>query len=316
MLNLLENELCGKLFKNKYMIVELTYKEAMEIVVAEHYLHRKSPYKYAFGLLDINENKIKGVIVYGTPPSRTLQESVCGKEEANCVIELSRLWVNDDMPKNSESFLIGNTIPLVKEDIIVSFADPNVEHLGIVYQATNWVYTGRGKDTQGLVNEYGEEFHFRKLGHLRNGLDTSLIDKKFLVKARTNLEEINVIEVCTYLKDWKNKKGFTVHQIDSLMGYKHAAGHWFRTDAGKSLPGVDDWWRLKEILEFDDAFDNLLTQYEEVYDRKEHLKELGLVKKKLKGKHRYIYFSCDKKRKRELMKKFKLEIKPYPKGEI
>jgi len=38
--------------------------------------------------------------------------------------------------------LIGNTIPLVDKEIIVSYAEIQQGHLGVVYQATNWIYTG------------------------------------------------------------------------------------------------------------------------------------------------------------------------------
>lgn len=38
--------------------------------------------------------------------------------------------------------MIGNTIKQLDKEIIVSFADSSQDHLGIVYQATNFLYTG------------------------------------------------------------------------------------------------------------------------------------------------------------------------------
>ena len=46
------------------------------------------------------------------------------------------------MPKNGESFLIGRTLKLSGKEIIVSFAEIDQGHVGTVYQATNWIYTG------------------------------------------------------------------------------------------------------------------------------------------------------------------------------
>lgn len=112
----------------------------MHYVVHFHYLHRKCPCSFAFGLFLNNE--IKGVICYGTPSSAPLRSGICGKDEKNNVIELTRLWVSDDVPKNGESFLIGNTLKRVNKEIIVSFAEIEQGHMGIVYQATNWIYTG------------------------------------------------------------------------------------------------------------------------------------------------------------------------------
>ena len=124
-----------------YSINEIPSKTAQEIVVREHYLHRKAPCSKAFGLIDKDGN-IQGVVMYGTPSSAPLRKGVCGEEEAKNVIELTRLWVDDRVPKNGESFLIGNTLKKAGKEIIVSFADTAQHHLGTVYQATNWIYTG------------------------------------------------------------------------------------------------------------------------------------------------------------------------------
>lgn len=126
-----------------YTIKPIEYKVAMDIVVKNHYLHRKSPCSFAFGLFDGDE--IVGCICYGTPSSANLRRGICGESEKCNVIELTRLWVHDDCPTNCASFLIGNTVKRVDKEIIVSFADTSQGHVGIVYQATNWIYTGLSK---------------------------------------------------------------------------------------------------------------------------------------------------------------------------
>lgn len=125
-----------------YYIERITYKMAMEIVVANHYLHRKAPCSIAFGLFDKDTHLCYGVVTYGVSASSTLLKGICGEEQASNVYELTRLWVDDSVPKNGESFLIGNTIKQLDKEIIVSYADSSQEHLGIVYQATNFIYTG------------------------------------------------------------------------------------------------------------------------------------------------------------------------------
>jgi hypothetical protein len=114
---------------------------AQQMVVENHYLHRKAPCSQAFGLFD-ESDKLRGVVMYGTPSSSALRAGIAGKEHANNVIELTRLWIDDSTPKNSESYLIGNSIKHCDKEIVVSFADTSQNHLGIVYQATNWIYTG------------------------------------------------------------------------------------------------------------------------------------------------------------------------------
>ena len=128
--------------KNLFSIRSIDYATAMRMVVENHYLHRKAPCSFAFGLFCNGCEKLVGVIVYGTPSSSPLRKGICGAEEKNNVIELTRLWVRDGTPKNTESFLIGNTIKKIDKEIIVSYAEIEQGHIGTVYQATNWVYTG------------------------------------------------------------------------------------------------------------------------------------------------------------------------------
>ncbi len=123
-----------------YKIDKIPYKLAMDTVVKNHYLHRRCPCSVAFGLF--LEDELKGVICYGTPSSSSLRSGIAGAVNALNVIELTRLWVCDSVPRNGESFLIGRTIPLCGKEIIVSYAEIQQGHVGIVYQATNWLYTG------------------------------------------------------------------------------------------------------------------------------------------------------------------------------
>lgn len=158
-----------------YTIERITYQMAMEVVVANHYLHRKAPVSCAFGMFD-SVGQVVGVITYGVPASSTLLKGVCGEDEAKNVYELNRLWVDDSVPKNGESWLIGNTLNLLDRDIVVSYADSSQKHVGIVYQATNWLYTGMSakfKDpkVKGLENQHHATY--------ANGLTNAQVVEKF-----------------------------------------------------------------------------------------------------------------------------------------
>ena len=112
------------------------------MVVENHYLHRRASTMFAYGLFDGEE--MIGCVIYGKPASNSLCVGVCGPDESNQVLELTRLWIADGTPKNTESFLIGRSLRLLpkEKDIIVSYAEIDAGHIGIVYQATNWIYTG------------------------------------------------------------------------------------------------------------------------------------------------------------------------------
>lgn len=119
---------------------------ALSMSIREHYLHRECPCTSAYGLFNDNDRMV-GVIIYGCPASMTLKMGICGKDEADHVIELKRLFVEDGVDNFPESLLIGQSLKLMRKDypdldIIVSYADMEYDHVGTVYQATNWIYTG------------------------------------------------------------------------------------------------------------------------------------------------------------------------------
>lgn len=112
---------------------------ATQLVVAKHYLHRRPPISYAFGLY--THSKLVGVTTYGTPASRHLQKSACPSNPSK-VIELNRLWVDDKMPANTESWFVSRTLKMLPPRIVVSYADPLYGHYGYVYRALNFRYAG------------------------------------------------------------------------------------------------------------------------------------------------------------------------------
>ncbi|QDP59909.1 MAG: putative adenine modification enzyme [Prokaryotic dsDNA virus sp.] len=117
---------------------------AKEIIVANHYTHKWSSCRYALGLFLGDE--LHGVAIYGFPVGRQVVKSISPQLENQDVLELTRLWLRDEAPKNSESFFIGQTFKWLKENtdtkVLISYADPMADHLGIIYQATNWLYQG------------------------------------------------------------------------------------------------------------------------------------------------------------------------------
>lgn len=143
--------------KDSFTIEPISYHTAIDIVIEKHYLHRKAPCSKAFGLFQ--DGQILGVVIYGVSASSTLLKGIAGEDEKGNIYELTRLWVDDSVPKNGESFLIGNTIKMLDKEFIVSFADSSQDHLGIVYQATNFLYTGlstkfRDPKVQGLEHQH------------------------------------------------------------------------------------------------------------------------------------------------------------------
>lgn len=118
---------------------QISIKEAEPWILNRHYAKRLCPISYAFGAW--KEKKLIGIVTYGTPASSSLRAGVCGKEWAGSVIELNRLCCNNE--KNLASIIVGRSLKLLpKPLIVISYADLNQGHVGYVYQATNFIYTG------------------------------------------------------------------------------------------------------------------------------------------------------------------------------
>lgn len=64
------------------------------------------------------------------------------------VATLARLWLSDQLPKNSESRVIGAVLRHLRRQtdwkLLLSYADPAAGHVGTIYQATGWLYLGQG----------------------------------------------------------------------------------------------------------------------------------------------------------------------------
>lgn len=115
-------------------------QDAVKYVVEHHYLRRKPPVSFAYGLVD-DAGAVKGVITFGTPASRHMLISACKSAPEN-VIELNRLWVHDSMPRNTESEFISKSLARLPPKIVLSYADTAAGHIGYVYRAANFNYAG------------------------------------------------------------------------------------------------------------------------------------------------------------------------------
>lgn len=120
-------------------VAALCSKDASRTVVANHYLHRRPPISFAYGLFD--ETSLCGVVTYGVPPSRHLQMSAC-PSNPDMVLELNRMWLDDSLPRNMASWFVSRTLKLLPPRIVVSYADPLHGHIGYVYRALSFKYAG------------------------------------------------------------------------------------------------------------------------------------------------------------------------------
>lgn len=165
---------------------------AAKMVEEFHYAHRVPSIVLAVGMYV--DDTLAGVCCYGIPANNNLMD-LCGKEHHSAVLELNRLFIHEWAGKNSESWLIGqsfNYLEQVRKDIkiLVSYADIAQGHAGMIYRATNWIYTGisdpGGAFTEAVIN--GKRLSNKNISNIygtREREKLKAIDPNMTIKEKT-----------------------------------------------------------------------------------------------------------------------------------
>ena len=139
-------------------VIPIDKSVADRFVSTKHYSRNPSIFNRGYGLVE--DDLIVGVVVYGQP---SLPISKYAFEDRDFPIyELNRLVVQTKT-KNAASFLVSNSLKMIdpKPCAVVSYADTEQGHCGIIYQATNWHYTGSSKVNDKYYMIDGELVHPR-----------------------------------------------------------------------------------------------------------------------------------------------------------
>ena len=141
--------------KMNYKVELLENKKLADPFILEiHYAKRKPSISFAYGLYDKDE--LTGVCTFGSPASPSLCKGIAGEHNKSKVIELNRLVLKYNR-KNEASYLVGQSLKLLpKPKIVVSYADTAQDHIGIVYQATNFYFTGTSKPRTDMAGKDGK----------------------------------------------------------------------------------------------------------------------------------------------------------------
>ena len=121
----------------------ISYEETKPFLLKVHYARRMPCITDAFGLFV--DGQMVGVVTYGVPASRPLCIGIAGEKNAKSVLELNRLCISPDAQggRNYASFLVSHSLKMLPNGtFVVSYADTAWSHVGYVYQATNFLYTG------------------------------------------------------------------------------------------------------------------------------------------------------------------------------
>ena len=140
-----------------YAVRPVSRSDCEPFILEIHYAKRFPSVSYPFGLF--HDEELVGIVTYGTPFSSTLRKGICGDDYKLDVLELNRLVLKYNRP-NEACRLVGKSLrQLPKNKIIVSYADTAQDHLGVVYQATNFLYSGLSAKRTDTVVAGKEHLH-------------------------------------------------------------------------------------------------------------------------------------------------------------
>jgi hypothetical protein len=139
---------------------------AKEIITRHHYLHSLAGGTVlSFGVFW--GSRLMGAVTLGAGPANAYR-LVKGAAVDDC-LTLSRFWLADELPPNSESRTIGIILRSLRKHsgirFLVSYADPAHGHVGVIYQATGWLYTGLSSATPLYDVGDGIGRHPRSIAH-------------------------------------------------------------------------------------------------------------------------------------------------------
>ena len=201
--------------------VELVQRNAVVgFIEKHHYSHNINGVQsyYHFGLFRDGKfglPEMIGAMLYAMPSMPSTAKKYNPINPTKC-FELRRLVCIDDTPTNTESYFIGQTFKWLKQntdiEVIVSFADEEYGHRGIIYKATNFEYLGTTSPSKKLIVD-GKEYHSRSLNQLDRPYGREL-------KRRYDAGDENIY--------WKNTK------------FKHIYVYYFNKKIQKQIKRLKD----------------------------------------------------------------------------
>jgi hypothetical protein len=116
----------------------------LQPMVDAHYLHKWPAVRRCL-LTMYHQDLPVGMVIFAEAPRSS------SKRYGGVTWELARLWLDDCVPFNGETWLIAQALRHLKQvhaevQFIVSYADPSVGHCGTIYKASNWKKDGRTDD--------------------------------------------------------------------------------------------------------------------------------------------------------------------------
>lgn len=175
-----------------------------KIFIASHHYLGTFPGGTHLALGAFLGHRLVGAVTLGVGPSQVYR-LVEGAVPTDC-LALTRFCLVDELPANSESRILGLLLKSLRKEttvkFVVAYADSAQGHVGIIYQASNWLYTGVSQATP--LYSFGGQAprHSRSFSHAFGTRDVgyfaahgvSLLDPAWRTRLRVDAEPYPKLE--------------------------------------------------------------------------------------------------------------------------
>lgn len=165
----------------QFKITECPLLDIKEFIEKTHYSHSVFGVTPEFCFSVKQNNKIVGGAIFGKPGGMGVLKKYSENGKFRTT-ELRRFVLADDCPRNSESRVIGIILRLLTKkglQRILSYADPNAGHTGVIYKATGFRLLGKTSKRKHVMwkgKKYPDrnihQTHFPYHKELRKALET------------------------------------------------------------------------------------------------------------------------------------------------
>ena len=149
---------------HELLVRPIPHSVARHVIVQHHYLHSWPGGTFmSFGVF--RGSNLAGVLTLGAGPANVhrLVEGACRWDSDT----LTRMCLSDTLPPNAASRVLGVITRALGRPtdlkFLATYADPSQGHLGTIYQASNWLYTGLSDPTPAYELGDGTVHHPRSL---------------------------------------------------------------------------------------------------------------------------------------------------------
>lgn len=169
----------------QFKVIQVDKAVAATAFKCWHYFGDKG-FISSFTFAPIFEGEVWGAIAFGSPNAKSIK-GVYRKESQHGVLEITRLAVRPEAPKNTCSRLIAISIKLLRRlyplKTIVTYADTAQGHEGVIYKASGFEYLGLTAQKTDFIAPDGTNLGEKKL----KGVKYSELDGEWVPRSRKHL---------------------------------------------------------------------------------------------------------------------------------